>query len=593
MPMPMPVAGFFLFRAGAPGEAFDPTAVIQFYPPKDSDELFDALRAAYPASKTHADRMRNAVIDFLIKERDEEQAKTQMAETPSTWSSWTSGASSSSTFSSPDLIDLATPASETSPVPSMSRLPSRSSTAGRSSMEQMTSVFSLSTNPQPKSRIRRKMTEGEKTEYRKRRIVKACDKCSKRKRKCHHNQEQMDDLNASRKGKKRTSPISATSTVAQTAPAPSPAFAEDLDFESFVDEQALFSLETTTQAQATNNMNLMDMDFDQDLATSGVWPWSDTQDWTLMDSGPANNVPFAMEPLFDEFIHHGSLQQSRQSKEAFSMGSHDSHDGQCPAMERQPVMPALGVHDSVPQSVAGNPASIRNQVQTTAPRQGESWSSSQVTAAAAASLSSDLFSGRLGLTHVRPDYSGSGSSRGSGGSGPSRPLFSNVDGGVVGPAQLVRQVHDLPTIQQDGGHLIVESSRAFRTDSTGTPSMNLQEHRRNMLSASTGHSSGSFVNEEVIGLTRHSQASSVERVSPYEANTTRNLTDHDAQDDAHRPRRSDNNIESTHDRGGSFDLVAQQPIGADITATRDIGKDGTPGSNGKRRIHFSYLLNTS
>ena len=47
----------------------------------------------------------------------------------------------------------------------------------------MTSVFSLSTSEQPKQRIRRKMTEAEKVEYRKRRIVKACDKCSKRKRK--------------------------------------------------------------------------------------------------------------------------------------------------------------------------------------------------------------------------------------------------------------------------------------------------------------------------------------------------------------------------------------------------------------------------
>jgi hypothetical protein len=47
----------------------------------------------------------------------------------------------------------------------------------------MTSVFSLSTSEQPKQRVRRKMTEAEKVEYRKRRIVKACDKCSKRKRK--------------------------------------------------------------------------------------------------------------------------------------------------------------------------------------------------------------------------------------------------------------------------------------------------------------------------------------------------------------------------------------------------------------------------
>jgi hypothetical protein len=47
----------------------------------------------------------------------------------------------------------------------------------------MTSVFSLSTTEQPKQRVRRKMTPDEKADYRKRRIVKACESCSKRKRK--------------------------------------------------------------------------------------------------------------------------------------------------------------------------------------------------------------------------------------------------------------------------------------------------------------------------------------------------------------------------------------------------------------------------
>nr|POF01043.1 hypothetical protein CFP56_20991 [Quercus suber] len=50
-------------------------------------------------------------------------------------------------------------------------------------LEQMTGVFSLSTTAQPKQRVRRKMTEDEKAEYRARRIVKACDKCARRKRK--------------------------------------------------------------------------------------------------------------------------------------------------------------------------------------------------------------------------------------------------------------------------------------------------------------------------------------------------------------------------------------------------------------------------
>ena len=65
------------------------------------------------------------------------------------------------------------------------------------SLDQMTGVFSLATTSQPKQRIRRKMTDAEKIEYRKRRIVKACDKCAQRKRKCHHNQPEMETVGAS------------------------------------------------------------------------------------------------------------------------------------------------------------------------------------------------------------------------------------------------------------------------------------------------------------------------------------------------------------------------------------------------------------
>ena len=66
----MSVPGYFIYRDS---ETADPAAPPVFFPPKDSDELFDALRAKYPYVKTHSERMRDAMIEFLLDERQAEQ----------------------------------------------------------------------------------------------------------------------------------------------------------------------------------------------------------------------------------------------------------------------------------------------------------------------------------------------------------------------------------------------------------------------------------------------------------------------------------------------------------------------------------------
>lgn len=182
-------------------QMFDTTAPLEFLPPKDSDELFFALREKYPHLGSHSERMREAVIEFLL----EEQATELQLATPHTnttnetppWPTFQSMSSDSSTWSSPETLALSTPSFGSSPMPypypqapKLSRqdstVSSATATQGEQSppaLEQMTSVFSLSESAQPKQRIRRKMTEAEKAEYRKRRSLKACDKCAKRKRK--------------------------------------------------------------------------------------------------------------------------------------------------------------------------------------------------------------------------------------------------------------------------------------------------------------------------------------------------------------------------------------------------------------------------
>jgi hypothetical protein len=193
-----PVQGYCIYRDVPEGQLYDPTATLAFFPPKDSDELFDALRAKFPHLKSHSERMRDATIEFLLQERDAEALSANVspampslydsqAETSPWQHSWPSV--SMTTLSSPEMTNFATPAFGNSPkqqIPHLMR--SQSSTATPSdaqtpALDSMTSVFSLSTTEQPKQRVRRKMTDLEKVEYRKRRIVKACDACSKRKRK--------------------------------------------------------------------------------------------------------------------------------------------------------------------------------------------------------------------------------------------------------------------------------------------------------------------------------------------------------------------------------------------------------------------------
>lgn len=201
MPTDIPASqapAYIIYRDVPAGQLYDPTAPLAFFPPKDSDELFDALRAKFPHLKSHSERMRDATIEFLLEERHAESLSAtvspampslydSMADTSPWQQSWPSA--SMTTLSSPDMTNLATPAFGDSPKPQIPQLARQQSYAATPSetqtpaIDQMTSVFSLSTSEQPKQRVRRKMTEAEKVEYRKRRIVKACEKCSKRKRK--------------------------------------------------------------------------------------------------------------------------------------------------------------------------------------------------------------------------------------------------------------------------------------------------------------------------------------------------------------------------------------------------------------------------
>ena len=297
---------YIICRDTQPGQPIDPTASLVFYPPKDSDELFDALRMKYPHLKSHTERMREAVIEFYMQEQQIPTPTTANSTLTSPWqASMQSMSSGSSTWSSPELFDMATPSFGNSPQPQtqpLSRQQSVATTATAPSnstppaLEQMTGVFSLSDATQPKQRVRRKMTEAEKIEYRKRRIVKACDKCARRKRKCQHNQPEMETIGAPK-----------TQKVTKPSPAPVNKKPPPLVDPRILSESASFGASTIDFGDSFGSDMSMpglgdyssvfedplpEMSLDDLLMPQQQWPWSDTPDWTLMDS--------STEGLYDE-----------------------------------------------------------------------------------------------------------------------------------------------------------------------------------------------------------------------------------------------------------------------------------------------------
>lgn len=305
--MSVTMPSYIICRDTQPGQPIDPTAPLVFFPPKDSDELFDALRMKYPTLRTHSERMGQAVIEFLMEEQQLPQMPVDQLPTPTTansmmtspWeTSMQSMSSDASTWSSPELFDLATPTFGNSPQPQAQTLSRQQSTATSTTaasnptppaLEQMTGVFSLSDAAQPKQRVRRKMTEAEKVEYRKRRIVKACEKCSKRKRKCNHNQPDMENVGAS-KAQKVTKP--SPTAANKKPPLGTPRIQEEninfgasvMDFSNSFDSNMSFP--ELNDFSTIFEDPLPEMSFDDLLMPmEQPWAWSDTADFTLMDSG--------------------------------------------------------------------------------------------------------------------------------------------------------------------------------------------------------------------------------------------------------------------------------------------------------------------
>lgn len=171
------------FERGTRDEG-NPSCSLHFEPAWDSDELYDALRIAYPQIKSHKDRFLRAVIEFYDAELGRARNWRRGLDTPPS--------------SPPDLArndgflhDRAR--SSSSEVSEMSIWQSsnlhRLSTSGhqpqkrkRPGIEGMQATFSIVPGG-GKPRTKRPMTDAERVQYRHTKKVGACEPCRKRKRK--------------------------------------------------------------------------------------------------------------------------------------------------------------------------------------------------------------------------------------------------------------------------------------------------------------------------------------------------------------------------------------------------------------------------
>lgn len=181
-----PHAGFTISKK--PG-----TYDLVFDPPKGSDELSDALRAAYPHEKTLKQRRRQAIIEFYLREKEEDDqrsnsissAKTQAMTSPSSSNSCQSQqpfAFNSDSLSSQDDTGRGQLTLELETLPTK-RKKTAHTTYGQETEASGFRTFRLTNKNKAQTKSKKPKTQQELDAYRIRKQSGACDYHRNRKRK--------------------------------------------------------------------------------------------------------------------------------------------------------------------------------------------------------------------------------------------------------------------------------------------------------------------------------------------------------------------------------------------------------------------------
>lgn len=151
----------------------NPLSALQFEPAWDSDDLYDALRIAYPQIRSHKDRFLRAVIEFYDAELGRARNLGGGLDAPP---SSPPGSANNEGFSSGKSVW------QPSELPGASAVPHKPQKRRRSGIEGMQATFSIMPGGS-KLRTKRPMTDAEREQYRHTKKVGACEPCRKRKRK--------------------------------------------------------------------------------------------------------------------------------------------------------------------------------------------------------------------------------------------------------------------------------------------------------------------------------------------------------------------------------------------------------------------------
>lgn len=183
--------GFKLTRVTTPS-SYDPMEGIRWQPEKESDELYDALKRAFPGRKTHRERMCEALMQFLAEELGG-ASKDRGLETKSS--------TKALQVSSPPLKRVPPMVNDTiQPVEKRQKTDR--------AWADMTVVWKSDTGLTKGARPRRMMNEDERADYRMRRVRGACVACKRKKRKCNHD--------------RGPSPASSSENASSSPPTPTP-----------------------------------------------------------------------------------------------------------------------------------------------------------------------------------------------------------------------------------------------------------------------------------------------------------------------------------------------------------------------------------
>src|ERR1700761_5610112 len=172
----------------------NPAMGLDFFPPKGSDELHEALKEYYPHLDNLHARMRAAVIDFYLEQQTLD-ADLMLQQSPEYLTSPNSNSFASS---------MSTPLTQPIQMQSKSPIVATSASSSAPRQEDFMNVWTLPSNPDAKIHKRRNMTDSEKAAYKQKRLEGACDDCKRRRRKGLHSAGSASSASSQTSGRRKS-----------------------------------------------------------------------------------------------------------------------------------------------------------------------------------------------------------------------------------------------------------------------------------------------------------------------------------------------------------------------------------------------------